>query len=262
MRDFAARGICVTGAYRWNRSIRNIYFLKDYGNKLSERRKLKNFGFITERQLFGPQNRDYTPVSHRYEIEVIHIISNAALIDPYINGLLFRRRRVVVFDYRILRGFGICITGTGIIPAVICGSRRVLTKLIHLQVARSFESGAERSSVTERIVRVHISIIVRVRRIAVVPKIVVREIEGIKFMMALVVLIIPMPFIMTVMRMVFIIRKIMPVIMVFVEIVIEPPLLTGVTVNVFSGNIIGLGFVIRNLFRLPHFLTEISALRA
>ena len=79
-------------------------------------------------------------------------------------------------------------------------------------------------------------------------------------MRALVVLI--MPFIMTVVRMVFIIRKIMPVIMVFVEIVIEPLILTGVTVNVFSGNIIGLGFVIRNLFRLPHFLTEISAFRA
>jgi len=79
-------------------------------------------------------------------------------------------------------------------------------------------------------------------------------------MRALVVLI--MPFIMTVVRMVFIIRKIMPVIMVFVEIVIEPLILTGVTVNVFSGNIIGLGFVIRNLFRLPRFLTEISAFRA
>ena len=79
-------------------------------------------------------------------------------------------------------------------------------------------------------------------------------------MRALVVLI--MPFIMTVVRMVFIIRKIMPVIMVFVEIVIEPLILTGVTVNVFSGNIIGLGFDIRNLFRLPHFLTEISAFRA
>jgi hypothetical protein len=73
-------------------------------------------------------------------------------------------------------------------------------------------------------------------------------------MRALVVLIMTMPFIMTIVRMVFIVRKIMPVIMVFVEIVIEPLILTGVTVNVFSGNIIGLGFVIRNLFRLPDFL--------
>jgi hypothetical protein len=81
-------------------------------------------------------------------------------------------------------------------------------------------------------------------------------------MMGLVVLIMTMPFIMTVVRMVFIIRKIMPVIMVFVEIVIEPLIPTGVTANVFSGNIIGLGFVIRNLFRLPRFLTEIPAFRA
>jgi hypothetical protein len=81
-------------------------------------------------------------------------------------------------------------------------------------------------------------------------------------MRALVALIMTMPFIMTVVRMVFIIRKIMPVIMVFVEIVIEPLLPGGVTADVFSGNIIGLGFVIRNPFRLPDFLTEISALRA
>ncbi|MGH7849736.1 MAG: hypothetical protein ACREOP_05520 [Thermodesulfobacteriota bacterium] len=81
-------------------------------------------------------------------------------------------------------------------------------------------------------------------------------------MMGLVVLIMTTPFIMTVVRMVFIIRKIIPVIMVFVEIAIEPLILTGVTVNVFSGNIIGLGFVIRSLFRLPRFLTEISAFRA
>ncbi len=145
-------------------SIGIICFLKDYRNELQGRRKTKDFRLITEGRLFGPQRRDYVPVFRRHKIEVVHIVPDPALVDPHINGLLPRRRRVVVFDYRNLRGFGIGISGTGIIPAVICGSRRVLTELIYLQIARPFERRAERSSVTERIVRINISIIIRVGR--------------------------------------------------------------------------------------------------
>lgn len=212
--------------------------------------------------LLGAERRDYIPIPERYKIQVIRIISDAALIDPHINGLLLRRRRVVVVDYRILRGFGIGISGTGIIPAVICGSRRVLTELIHLQIARSFESGAERSPVTERIVRVSISIIIGVRRIAVVTRIVVRGVEGVEFMMSFMVMTFSMPLVITAVPTVLLITGTMPDVMGFIKFVIEFPGLTEVTVDVSSGHIIRPGLCTRSVFRLSDFLPEISAFRA
>lgn len=234
----------------------------DYRNKLSATGKFKDFGFIARMPLLGAERRDYIPIPERYKIQVIRIISNAALIDPHINGLLLRRRRVVVVDYRALRGFGIGISGTGIIPAVICWSRRVLTELIHLQIARSFERRAERSPVTERIVRVSISIIIGVRRIAVVAGIVVRGIEGVEFMMSFMVMTFTMPLVITAVPTVLLITGIMPDVMGFIKIVIDWPSLTEVTVDVSSGHIVRPGLCIRSLFRLPDSLTEISALRA
>ena len=254
---------CAAGCRHENDHVNEIiYFPKDYRNKLSATGKFKNFGFIAKMPLLGADCRDYIPIPERYKIQVIRIISNAALIDPHIYSLLLVRRRVVVFDYRILRGFGICITGTGIIPAVICGSRRVLTKLIHLQIARSFERRAERSPVTERIIRVSISIIIGVRRIAVVTRIVVRGIEGIEFMMSFMVMMFTVPLVITAVPTVLLITGIMPDVMTFVKIVIEFPSLTEVTVDVSSGHIIRPGLCTRSVFRLPDFLTEISALGA
>ena len=212
--------------------------------------------------LLGAECRDYIPIPERDKIQVIRIISNAALIDPYINGLLFRRRRVVVVGNVLLGRIRIHIPGIRIIPLVFRGNRRVLTELIYLQIARPFESGAERSPVTERIIRVGINIIVGVRRIAVVTEIVVRGKEGIEFMMSLTVMMFTMPLVFTAVPTVLLITGIMPDVTAFVKIVIEFTSLTCVTVNVFSGNFIGLSFVIRNPFRMPHFLTEISALRA
>jgi hypothetical protein len=87
-----------------------------------EGEKLKNFGFIAKMPLLGAECRDYVPVFRRYEIEVVHVIPDPALVDPYINGLLFRWRRVVVVGSVLLGRIRIHIPGIRIILPVFRGS--------------------------------------------------------------------------------------------------------------------------------------------
>lgn len=219
---------------------------------------MRDFRFIVEAGSLGAEDRCYIPITLRYEIDVVHIIWNAALVHPDIYSLLFGRRRTRVLDNNILRGLGICVPRTGIIPTVIDGSRGFVIEPVDLQIARPFESSAHRSPVTERIVRVYISVITGIREIAVVARIVERRIEGVKFVMSLAVMTFTVLCVITIVPVIHGIAGMMSVALTDVRVVTGSP----VRVNVFSGHIIRPGLLFGTELRLPRILTRITAFGA